>query len=61
MSREPPLFLPKELDTVPLVEITAVSARWARFLDTQSGKVHDGEAYRKKYEESLKDANHDLQ
>jgi hypothetical protein len=54
MSRTPPSFLPSGINTSNFVEVTVVGDVWAKFLDTQSGELHDGKVYRAMYEESLR-------
>ncbi len=41
----PPICLPKGLDRSNFVDITRIGDSWRRYLDTQTGKMHDGAVY----------------
>ena len=44
-STMPPSCLPTNLDRSTLVDITCLGDSWRRYLDTQTGKTHDGAVY----------------
>lgn len=44
-SQTPPVFLPRELIGANLVDITQMSHRFRVYLDTKTGKIHDGAEY----------------
>ena len=41
----PPTCLPTRLDRSNLVDVTRISDSWSRWLDTQTGEMHDGAVY----------------
>jgi len=49
-----PSFLPIGINTDSLVDITRVGDCWRRFIDPNTGKVHDGAEYYKKYQEEMR-------
>lgn len=44
-STEPPSFLPTDLDRGNLMDITRLGDAFRRYVDTQTGQIHDGAAY----------------
>ena len=48
-SSYPPSFLPEDLDESNLQDITAMGNAFRVYLDTSTGKVHDGAVYHKEY------------
>jgi len=44
-SRCPPSCFPTSLDKTSLVDITAVGDTWRKYMDKETGKVHDGAEY----------------
>ena len=44
-STMPPTCLPTRLDRSNLVDVTRISDSWSRWLDTQTGEMHDGAVY----------------
>jgi hypothetical protein len=45
LSTMPPSCLPTDLDGSNLVDITRMGDPWRRYLDTHTGKTHDGAEY----------------
>ena len=46
-TRTPPSCLPSNLDEANLVDITQVQDSWRKYLDTSTGRIHDGGVYYK--------------
>lgn len=42
---DPPSCLPSGMNRFDLVDITVIGDRWCRYLDTKTGKIHDGAVY----------------
>lgn len=47
----PPTFLPEDLDTSGMIDITIVSSAFRVFYDPQTQQTHDGEVYHKQAQE----------
>lgn len=46
-----PWCLPVDLDRTNLIEITTYSDPWARYLDTETGQIHDCADYARQAQE----------
>jgi hypothetical protein len=46
-STMPPTCLPTDVNTSNLMDVTGIGDEWKRYIDTQTGKVHDGAVYAK--------------
>ena len=57
-SLSPPSCLPYGLDIDRFLDITCVGDVWRKYLDPDSGKIHDGEFY---YKKSIEIANQSVE
>jgi hypothetical protein len=55
VSTTPPSCLPTNLDYSNLVDVTRLCDPWRRYLDTQTGRVHDGLVYAEAFQQLIQD------
>lgn len=48
-SESPPSFLPNNVDTSNLIDITGIGDSFRRYLNPNTGEIHDGAEYYKRY------------